>query len=156
MGRRGINTHNHIESSLLTTASEVIEMRIIKRHFFSALGWVSFALGVIGAILPIMPTTPFLLLSSYFFSKGSPRFHAWLLNLKYVGPKIRSWEEHRVIDVKSKVLSTITLSAIILGYVFFTAHKVWVKALIAVALLATITFINTRKSRIEQSGSHSI
>ncbi len=66
------------------------------------LGSLFLVLGAIGAFLPILPTTPFLLLSAYFFATGDPRVHAWLLNLPWAGPLIREWEVTRAIRARVK------------------------------------------------------
>jgi uncharacterized protein len=110
------------------------------------LGWLSFALGVIGAFLPILPTTPFLILSAYLFSKSSPRFHTWLLDLPWAGGAIKDWEKNRVIRPRAKILCTIMLiiSALLIW------HYAQVHVGFKVALLGLLTgvgyFVVTRKS----------
>jgi len=63
------------------------------KHVLFVLAWVNFGLGIVGAFLPIIPTTPFLILSAYLFSKSSPKFHAWILNLPIAGDGIRDWQK---------------------------------------------------------------
>ena len=79
------------------------------------LAWVSFVLGIIGAFLPVLPTTPFLILSAFLFSKSSPKFHRWINNLPLAGPALKDWNENRVINPKAKVLC---VSMICLSLVF--------------------------------------
>lgn len=111
------------------------------------LAWLSFAVGIIGAFLPILPTTPLLILSAYLFSKSSPRFHAWLLNLPLAGEGIRDWQENRVIRSRAKILCSLTillsLGIIILNPKIYTA----VKVLVSLILISVGTFVITRKSR---------
>ncbi len=71
------------------------------------------ALGIIGIVVPLLPTTPFLLLSAGCFSKSSERWHRWLLSNPTFGPMIQDWHEHRCIHCKTKV--TALLSMILLG-----------------------------------------
>ncbi len=61
-------------------------------YFLLALGWISVTLGVIGIFLPIMPTTPFLLLAAWCFARSSERFHSWLLNHPRLGPTVQAWQ----------------------------------------------------------------
>lgn len=68
-------------------------------------GSISLALGVIGIFLPLLPTTPFLILSAFCFSKSSPRFYRWILNHQYLGPPIQDWKNHRAISLKSKIMA---------------------------------------------------
>jgi len=65
------------------------------RHVFVALGFVALLLGVIGIFLPLLPTTPFILLAAALFARGSERFHTWLLKHRLTGPLIVDWYEHR-------------------------------------------------------------
>ncbi|REG86619.1 YbaN family protein [Marinomonas pollencensis] len=63
-----------------------------KRIFFIILGWFSLITGIIGIFLPLLPTTPLVLLAAWCFSKSSERFHNWLLEHKYFGPILRDWQ----------------------------------------------------------------
>ncbi len=64
-----------------------------KRYFLLAVGWLSIALGVVGIFLPLLPTTPFLLLSAWCFANSSERAHQWLVNHRYLGPIVIAWQE---------------------------------------------------------------
>jgi uncharacterized membrane protein YbaN (DUF454 family) len=66
-------------------------------------------LGFLGLFLPLLPTTPFLLLAAYCFSRGSAKLHHWLLNHPTMGPVIRDWNERRVIRPRIKVFAAITV-----------------------------------------------
>ncbi|MCW4629771.1 MULTISPECIES: YbaN family protein [Marinomonas] len=63
-----------------------------KRILYLLLGWFSLISGIIGIFLPLLPTTPFVLLAAWCFSKSSKRFHAWLLNHKFFGPIVNDWQ----------------------------------------------------------------
>lgn len=73
------------------------------------LGWAFFGLGVIGALLPIVPTTPFMLLAVWAFGRSSPRFEAWLLDHRWFGPGIRRFREHRVVPWSVKWTSWLSI-----------------------------------------------
>ncbi|MDG6882320.1 Inner membrane protein ybaN [Phocoenobacter uteri] len=92
----------------------------IKRILFFVSGWICVALGVIGAILPLMPTTPFVLLALFCFSRSSERFHSWLFNHRILGKPIRDWQENKTIPTYAKVMMTvmITFSCGMLAYKF--------------------------------------
>ena len=73
------------------------------RYMYLIVGLIAVALGVIGIILPIVPTTPFLILALACFSKSSPRLHQWLIQHPWVGPTLQQWQTHRSIPAKVKV-----------------------------------------------------
>ncbi|NHN36224.1 DUF454 domain-containing protein [Pseudomaricurvus alcaniphilus] len=73
---------------------------MVKRYFLISLGWFSVVLGVIGIFLPILPTTPFILLAAWCFARSSDRFHHWLRNHKRLGLIVRSWEDGQGIPLK--------------------------------------------------------
>ena len=64
-----------------------------KRYLLIALGWLCIVLGVIGIFLPILPTTPFILLAAWAFSRSSERFHRWLVNHPQLGPIVSAWQD---------------------------------------------------------------
>ncbi len=117
------------------------------RWLLITIAYLSIILGVIGAFLPILPTTPFLILSAFIFSKTSPRLHLWLTSLPYFGDAIIDWERNRVIKIKAKcwAISLITLS---IGYVLIFKNLSWgIKIPLGLMASFLILFIGTRKSR---------
>jgi uncharacterized membrane protein YbaN (DUF454 family) len=111
------------------------------------LAWISFVVGIIGAFLPILPTTPFLILSAYLFSKSSPRFHKWLLELPLAGEGIKDWQNNRVIKTRAKVLCSIMIliSLVIIG--MNASIHLAVKLIVALILISVWSFVVTRKSQ---------
>ena len=73
------------------------------RYVYLIVGLIAVALGVIGIILPIVPTTPFLILALACFSKSSPRLHQWLIRHPWVGPTLQQWQTQRSIPARVKV-----------------------------------------------------
>lgn len=65
-------------------------------------GWLAFVLGALGVVLPVLPTTPFMLVAATCFAKTSPRFHRWLLSHRVFGPLIHNWEQGRYIEKVAK------------------------------------------------------
>jgi uncharacterized membrane protein YbaN (DUF454 family) len=118
-----------------------------RKGLLVAAGWTSVVLGVLGIFLPLLPTTPFLLLAAYCFSKGSDRWHAWLLNQPYLGKAIRDWNEHGVIRPRAKFMC-VGLMVATMGY---TAGFLRIPIYGKVSMLAigayTTLFVLTRPSR---------
>jgi len=73
-----------------------------KRLALIILGWLSLITGIIGIFLPLLPTTPLVLLAAWCFSKSSERFHAWLLQHKYFGPIVSDWQSDQGIPKKAR------------------------------------------------------
>ncbi len=76
--------------------------KILQKHLFIILGWFFIGLAGLGVILPILPTTPFLILALALFSKSSPRFHQMLLNSPRFGPVLKEWEEKKTLSRHTK------------------------------------------------------
>ena len=79
-------------------------MSTVKKGIYICIGLVAFALGAIGVILPILPTTPFLLLASFCFAKGSERFNTWFINTKVYKKHLESFVKERAMTLKQKVI----------------------------------------------------
>ena len=116
------------------------------RHLFFALGWLFFALGVIGAFLPVMPTTPFMLLALWAFAKSSPRFHDWLYRHPLFGPPLQQWQRHRVIPLPAKIMSISMMGGSLVYIVFFTEQPFYVSILVGLTMLYAAWFILTKPS----------
>ncbi|WP_409265694.1 YbaN family protein [Massilia sp. BHUDP2] len=79
------------------------------KPFYNAAGVLALLLGILGLFLPLLPTTPFLLLASWCFARGSERLHRWLLSHPVFGEYLRNFEAGRGIPLKAKVLATVML-----------------------------------------------
>ncbi len=75
------------------------------KAFLLAFGFLNLILGMVGAMVPVMPSMVFLLVALWCFSKGSERFHTWLYGHRIFGPSLRLWSEHRVIPAKAKFVT---------------------------------------------------
>ena len=74
----------------------------MKRQSYLLLGWTCVALGAIGLLLPVMPTTVFVLIAAWAFARSSPRLHLWLREHPHFGSSLRSWEDHRAMPRRAK------------------------------------------------------
>ena len=81
------------------------------RLIWIVLGLSAVALGLVGVMLPLLPTTPFMLLAAACFAKSSPRLHDWLLNHRVFGPSIRDWRDYRAISPKAKRMAIAAMAA---------------------------------------------
>ena len=86
------------------TGPQVHRSRLVRGLLWAA-GTVSLILGLIGVVLPGLPTTPFVLLAAACYAKASPRLHAWLLNHRLTGPMLRDWEANRSLTRRTKAIS---------------------------------------------------
>ena len=118
------------------------------RLLFVTLGWVFVLVGVIGIVTPLLPTTPFLLLATACFARGSDRFHVWLTTHPRLGQPIREWEEGGVIRRPAKVLATILIlvNAAFPLFIIQTV-KMPVKLVIGIAAIGVLAFIWSRPSQ---------
>ena len=117
--------------------------QLARRRLWMALGGVALGLGALGVLLPLLPTTPFLILAAYCFSRSSERLHAWLLEHRIFGPPIQNWRAHRAISNKAK-LSALVAMALILAISAAADVPAWVFATQTVILAAVALFLLTR------------
>lgn len=117
---------------------------------YVAVGVLCVALGAIGAVLPGLPTTPFLLLAAVCFAKGSQRAHAWLLRNRLLGPTIRTWERERAVTLRTKATSTVLVATAvgcsILWGVEDAALRVMLVALGLVGILVVLWLPTAQRS----------
>jgi len=107
----------------------MIKNRII-RYIVLIAGIVSLILGIIGIFLPLLPTTPFVLLTAYCFAKSSNKLHLLLLNHKYFGKILQDFTENRIIRRKNKIIAlTFMWTSLILSVTFFMPF-IWVKVIV--------------------------
>ena len=116
------------------------------KPIFLICGWLAFALGFVGAFLPILPTTPFMLLAAYCFSKGSPRLYKWLINLPKFGPSIKAWNENGVISKRAKVICVISVVAVMIYLGLHDTLPLWAQISSIVILFGVMGFVCSRPS----------
>lgn len=114
-----------------------------KRLLWFCVGLVALALAAAGIVLPLLPTTPFLLVAAYAFARSSERLHDWLVTHRLFGPLIRDWRERGVISRRAKQAAIGSMGVV---FAISVVLRVPVHALViqAVVLAASATFILTR------------
>lgn len=120
----------------------------LKRGLLIAAGTLSVALGVIGMILPVLPTTPFLLLAAYCYARSSQRFYDWLMTNRWFGEYIRNYREGRGIPLRHKIVS-ISLLWLTIGYsALFVVPIWWVRILLfGIAIAVTTHLVRVKTLR---------
>ena len=114
---------------------------------FLLLGWVFFALGAVGAFLPVLPTTPFMILALWAFSRSSQRFHLWLLNHRIVGPPLQRWTEHRVVPLLAKIAAVTAMAASLAYLIWFSDIPAYAVVLSALFMAGAAGYVLTRPGR---------
>lgn len=108
-------------------------------------GAVALGLGIIGIILPLLPTTPFILLAAFCFSKGSERMHRWLTRHRVFGPMIKDWNKNGAINAKAKRLATLSIAAVFVLSVLMGLRPM-ILIIQAITLTCVLIFIWSRPS----------
>ena len=95
-------------------------------------GSVSLLLGLIGVVVPGLPTTPFVLLAAACYAKASPRLHAWLLNHRLTGPMLRDWEAHRSLTRRTKTVAVVSMLVMVGFSIWSFQHRPIAQAVLLV------------------------
>lgn len=113
------------------------------RFFWLVGGFLSLAAGIVGIVVPLLPTTPFLLLAAFCFARGSERLHNWLVHHPRLGPPIRDWQAHGAISRRAKWMAMVAIVAVLMASVLFgvATHIIMIQL---VVLSAVSLFILTR------------
>ena len=107
--------------------------------FLAILGCAALALGVVGIFVPLLPTTPFLLLAAALWVRSSPRLYEWLLAHRCFGEYIRNFRENKAIPLRAKIISLVLMWGTMLYCIFFLIPFIWVKILLGL-IAAGVTY----------------
>ncbi|ASM51560.1 hypothetical protein PESP_a3803 [Pseudoalteromonas espejiana DSM 9414] len=116
-----------------------------KNMWFKALGLMLVALGIIGIVLPVMPTTIFFILALTCFTRSSPALEHWLLNHPRYGVTLKQWQAHKVVPVKAKCYAAIGM---LIGFIFllYSSAPIWVAYMVAMIEIAVMVYLIKRPS----------
>ena len=120
----------------------------VKRSLFVTLGTLFLVVGVIGIVVPILPTTPFLLLAAFFYERGSEKFHNWLLTNKILGAYIGSYSDDKGIPLKVKLFTIVLLWTVIASTVIFVVDELVFNIIlvsVAIGISIHVAFIKGHK-----------
>lgn len=116
------------------------------RYILLGLGYLCVALGVLGMALPLLPTTPFILLASYLFFRSSPRAQQWLLSNRLFGEMIRNYQINRAIPLHAKIYSLTLLWLTITSSALFFIDNWWIRLLLLVVAVGVTIHISSYKT----------
>lgn len=117
------------------------------RYIYIIAGTICVIIGAIGAFVPLLPTTPLLLLAAWLYIRSSDRLYNWLLNQKILGSYIRDFMEEKAIPKRAKIVALVMMWASILFCIHFIAEPIWLKFLLAIATIAISLYIMSFKSK---------
>jgi uncharacterized membrane protein YbaN (DUF454 family) len=106
--------------------------RLVRGLLWTA-GTASLLLGLIGVVLPGLPTTPFVLLAAACYAKASPRLHTALLNHRLTGPMLRDWEQHRSLTRRTKTVAVVSMLVMVSFSIWSLRHH-WIAPAVLVVL----------------------
>jgi uncharacterized protein len=119
----------------------------MKKYVYITLGTISLGLGILGIFLPLLPTTPFLLLTAALYCHSSEKLYNKLMNHKLLGPYIHDFRTHKNIPLKTKIIS-ISLVWLTIGYsIIFVVPLLFVKILLAAIAIAVTMHILSFKTK---------
>ena len=123
------------------------DLKALRRPLLLGTGWLCVGLGAMGIVMPLFPTTPFLLVALWAFSRSSPEMAEKIRNHKIAGAYVRDWEDEGVIPLGAKIIA-ITMMAAMLGYLYFgSGAPAWAVITAGAVMAMAAAFILSRPSR---------
>lgn len=114
------------------------------RWLLMAGGFLSLGIGALGVILPVLPTTVFVLIAAGCFARSSPRFYHWLLANRVFGPLIRDWRQSRSVPLRAKITAVVMIALVGGATIIWFIDALWLRLLLAVILTSVATWLVTR------------
>ncbi len=112
-----------------------------RRLIYQGLGFVFVVLGAIGVLLPLLPTTPFLILAAACFARSSEKWHAWLLRNRIFGPIVKDWETKRCINRRVQLVAIASI-VVIGGYsIGYAISDLWLQVFGSFLLIVGLTVV---------------
>lgn len=125
----------------------------MKKIIFITLGFLMLGLGFLGVILPILPTTPFLLVASYFFASGSEKFHQWFVGLPIYKKHLEAFAKDRAMTLKTKWSILLPVSGMLI-FAMMIVPFFWARVLIMIVFVSKYVYFFTQIKTIEAPVSH--
>jgi len=125
------------------------------RILFVVLGTISLGIGILGIVVPILPTTPFLLLTTYLYAKSSKRFHDWFISTKIYKKHLESFVETRSMTRKEKWTLMIFVDTMLM-ITFFLVDNIYVRILIISLIIIKHIYFHTQVKIIKNKNANSL
>ncbi|MDL2222642.1 YbaN family protein [Bacteroidales bacterium OttesenSCG-928-M11] len=117
------------------------------RTLLIILGTISLVLGIIGIFLPLLPTTPFLLLTAFLYLKSSPKAYQWLISRKRLGPYIINYQEKKIIPFRTKIYAIALMWLCTFVSIVFVVDKLWLRIILLAIAIGVTIHISSFKSK---------
>ena len=128
--------------------------KLLSNHLLIVFGWFFVLLGIIGVILPILPTTPFLIVALALFAKSSPRFHQMLLTNNWFGPALKQWEDKKTVSPQIKRKASILIVMTFSISIALTYNKIELQLLLVGIAVILLFFIWRLKEEVFKTESY--
>ena len=119
----------------------------MKKIILLSIGWICVGLGFIGIFVPGLPTTIFLIIALWAFTKSSNKLRIWLLNHKKFGPFLSDWQEHRVVPLRAKILMVILQTCVVI-MVHYTFNNLFITIGLIVILVLVASYVLSLPSKV--------
>ncbi len=119
---------------------------MLRARLYKPLGFLFLFIAFIGLLLPVLPTTPFLILSAWFFARSSEEWHKWLLSSELFGPMLRNWEENRCVSRRTKIVAILMMLIGGSVSILFALEHMYLRILTGILLMiggATVLSLKT-------------
>ena len=122
----------------------------MKKTILISLGWLCVGLGFVGVFVPGIPTTIFLIIALWAFTKSSEKLRHWLLNHKRFGPILNNWQKHKVVPRRAKILMVVLMSlAVILFY--YSSQSLILTIGLIIILVSVAIYVISLPSKIPEN-----
>jgi len=122
----------------------------MKRTILISLGWLCVGLGFVGVFVPGIPTTIFLIIALWAFTKSSKKLRHWLLNHKRFGPILNNWQQHKVVPRRAKILMVVLMSlAVVLFY--YSLQNLYLTIGLIIILVSVAIYVMSLPSKIPEN-----
>ncbi len=133
------------------------ENYVLKKRLLLIGGTLSLGLGIVGMLVPVLPTTPFLLLTAYCYLRSSERMHAWLMNHRLFGTYIHNYMEYRAISFRARIISLIGLwASLAVSFILVAVPAVrWVLVLVGVGVSVHLLMLKPMPKATQENAESS-